>query len=125
MASLHHHEQHGPQEMNVYHQTTSAALQGTSLRIGLPDTGPKSGDQLKCWGRSADGHNIAVHLVGLLRNREQHARSAPDLSVGDIIDENGIANASHEGHPLLAIPRLGGVSQPLQAALTHFMCTLS
>ena len=125
MAPLHHHQQHGPQKMNVYHQATSAALQGTSLRIGLPDTGPKSGDQLECWGRRADGHNIAVHLVGLLRDCKQDTRSAPDLSVGDIVDENGIADAGHERHPLLAIPRLGGVSQPLQAALTYCICKLS
>ena len=111
--------------MNVCHQATSAALQGTSLRIGLPDTGPKSGDQLECWGRRADGHNIAVHLVGLLRDCKQDTRSAPDLSVGYIVDENGIADAGHERHPLLAIPRLGGVSQPLQAALTYCICKLS
>ena len=111
--------------MNVYHQTTSAALQGTSLRIGLPDTGPKSGDQLECWGRRADGHNVAVHLVGLLRDCKQHARSAPDLSMGNIVDENGVADAGHKGHPLLAVPRLGGVSQPLQATLIYFMCRLS
>ena len=125
MVPLHHHQQRGPQKMNVYHRTTSAALQGTNLHIGLPDTGPKSGDQLECWARRADGHNIAVHLVGLLRDCKQHARSAPDLSMGDVVDENGVADAGHEGHPLLAIPRLSGVGQPLQSALAICMCKLS
>ena len=125
MVLLLQHQRHVPWKLSVYHQTASAALQGTSLRIGLPDTGPKSGDQLKLWSRRADGHNIAVHLVGLLRDREQDTRSAPDLSMGDVVDENGIADASHEGHPLLAIPRLGGVGQPLQATGTQLMCMFS
>ena len=111
--------------MNIYHQTTSAALQGTDLRMRLRDAGFKSGYQLEGWGRGAHGHDIAVHLVGLLRDRKQHARGAPDLSVGEVIDEDGIADAGHEGHPLLAIPRLSGVSQPLQATLIGYTCKLS
>ena len=45
--------------------------------------------------------------MGWGRDSGMHAHLA------DVIDEHCIADAHHERHPLQAVPRLGGVLQPL------------